>query len=423
MLCRVAARSASGRPGSRWPRVRSEGPPGAVIRCQMRAARAGLAESGSPGGTRGAVRFLAFATAVPCSSPPSLLARRSPAPSAGSSSPCCSPLVVARRRLRPRRSAATPSCATTRVLGHMRFLLEDDPPRAAAVLHRAQLRRPPLRPRHPHARSTSGPRASRTSRPSAPSATSTSRATSTCVHSTAPGRPADGPAAGADRRPGLHPALRHGAAQRLGDELRRAVGATRCARSTQGARPGGFAHDTGEGGLHRVPPRARRRPRLGDRQRLLRRAHQGRRLRRAASSATRRPHDARQAASRSSSARAPSPASAACCPAAKVTPGDRRGARRAAGREVRQPAGPHGVLARRASSCASSPSMRELAGGKPAGFKLCVGSRARVPRHLQGDGRGGHRRRTSSSSTAPRAAPARRRWSTRTTSARRSPRA
>ena len=40
---------------------------------------------------------------------------------------------------------------------------------------------------------------------------------------------------------------------------------------------------------------------------------------------------------------------------------------------------------------------------------------------LQGDGRGADHARTSSSSTAPRAAPARRRWSTRTTSARRSP--
>ena len=34
--------------------------------------------------------------------------------------------------------------------------------------------------------------------------------------------------------------------------------------------------------------------------------------------------------------------------------------------------------------------MRELAGGKPTGFKLCVGSRRRGPGHLQGDGRGGH---------------------------------
>ena len=35
------------------------------------------------------------------------------------------------------------------VLGHMRFLLEEHPARDPAVLHRAQLRRPALRPRHP----------------------------------------------------------------------------------------------------------------------------------------------------------------------------------------------------------------------------------------------------------------------------------
>ena len=38
------------------------------------------------------------------------------------------------------------------------------------------------------------------------------------------GRPASRAAAGPHRRPGLHPALRHGAAERLRDELRRAVG-------------------------------------------------------------------------------------------------------------------------------------------------------------------------------------------------------
>ena len=40
--------------------------------------------------------------------------------------------------------------------------------------------------------------------------------------------------------------------------------------------------------------------------------------------------------------------------------------------------------------------MRELAGGKPAGFKLCVGYRARLAGDLQGDGRRGRSRPTSS---------------------------
>ena len=97
-------------------------------------------------------------------------------------------------------------------------------------------------------------------------------------------------------------------------------------------------------------------------------------------------------------------------------------ARRAAGREVRQPRRAHGVLAPRASWCAFIARMRELAGGKPAGFKLCVGAaRECSPSARRCSTRA--RRPTSSSSTAPRAAPARRRWSTPTTSARRSPRA
>ena len=85
------------------------------------------------------------------------------------------------------------------------------------------------------------------------------------------------------------------------------------ARSTRARPAGGFAHDTGEGGLTHVPPASG-----GDLvweigSGLLRRAHQGRRLRPRASSRDKAAHDAGQDASRSSSARAPSPASAACC--------------------------------------------------------------------------------------------------------------
>ena len=54
---------------------------------------------------------------------------------------------------------------------------------------------------------------------------------------------------GRDRRPALHPALRDGAAERLGD-----VASARSPRAAitalnRGAAKGGFAHDTGEGGL------------------------------------------------------------------------------------------------------------------------------------------------------------------------------
>ncbi len=60
--------------------------------------------------------------------------------------------------------------------------------------------------------------------------------------------------------------------------------------------------------------------------------------------------------------------------------------------------------------------MRELSGGKPAGFKLCIGTRYEL---LASARRWSPRasRRTSSSSTGPRAAPARRPPSTRITSA------
>ena len=55
--------------------------------------------------------------------------------------------------------------------------------------------------------------------------------------------------------------------------------------------------------------------------------------------------------------------------------------------------------------------LRQLSDGKPVGFKLCIGHTVGVPVDLQGDA--GDRRsiRTSSSSTARKAAPAPRRWS------------
>ena len=181
-------------------------------------------------------------------------------------------------------------------------------------------------------------------------------------------------AARARRRPGLHAALRHGAAERLGDELRRALRRRADRAQPRRAQAGGFAHDTGEGGLTEYHLERRRRRSGSSAAATSARARKdgGFDAGEFRDKAAARP---RQAASRSSSARAPSRASAACCPGAKVTQGDRRGARRPAGPDVRQPAPPTRCSPRRASSSASSPSMRELAGGKPTGFKLCVGPR------------------------------------------------
>ena len=126
-------------------------------------------------------------------------------------------------------------------------------------------------------RSTSAPRASRTSRPTAPSATSGSPATSGCCsRSTRSIRPRRS-ATGHDRRTRLHPAVRDGAAQRLGDVVRRAL-----RRGAHGAQPrrgqGRVRPRHRRGRPDQVPPQRRRRG-LGDRHRVLRRADQGRRLR------------------------------------------------------------------------------------------------------------------------------------------------
>ena len=307
------------------------------------------------------------------------------------------------------------------VLGHLRFLLEDDPARDPAVLHRAQLRRPPVRPRHPlvdlRARQGHPRRAGR----SAPSATSTRSATSTCVHSTAPRRPADEPPrvriGGPDCTQPYDMALLNVSAMSFGALSANAIRALNAGARARRLRP---RHRRGR--PDQLPPRARRRPGLGDRQRLLRRPHQGRRLRPRHVRATRPPHD--QVKMR----------------LAQAEPGRQARHRRRAARPPRSPRrSPRRAACRRARSASVPPRtrssrtprelvqfiarMRELAGGKPAGFKLCVGSRADFLGDLQGDGRRGQSPPTSSSSTAPRAAPAPRRWSTRTTSARRSPRA
>ena len=110
----------------------------------------------------------------------------------------------------------------------------------------------------------------------------------------------------------------------------------------------------------RLPPRGRRRPDLGDRQRLLRRAHQGRRLRPGRCSRDKAAHPQVKCVSLKLSQGA-KPGIGGVLPGGEGDRGDRRGARRAAGREVRQPGRaqglPHAARARRASSpgCASWP--------------------------------------------------------------------
>ena len=113
--------------------------------------------------------------------------------------------------------------------------------------------------------------------------------------------------------------------------------------------------------------------------------------------ATRRP-TTRSRWSRSSSARAPSPASAACCPGAKVTKeiAEARGV--PAGREVRLPGVPPGLLDAARAGPVHRPDARALR--RQAGRLQALPRLARrLPGDLQGDGRRGrhprlhHRRR------------------------------
>ena len=62
------------------------------------------------------------------------------------------------------------------------------------------------------------------------------------------GRPANGAVPGPHRRPALHPPVRHGVTERFLDEFG-ALSANALRALNAGARQGGFAHDTGEGGL------------------------------------------------------------------------------------------------------------------------------------------------------------------------------
>ena len=237
------------------------------------------------------------------------------------------------------------------------------------------------------------------------------------LHIDRPARPARRAAARADRRPGLHAALRHGAAERVGDELRRAVGATRCAALNGGAALGGFAHDTGEGGLTKYHLESGGDLDLGDRQRLLRRAHRRTATSTRTSSPTR-PRTTQVKCVSLKLSQGAKPGIGGVLPGREGHAGDRRGARRPAGREVRQPAAPPGVLDAARARAVHRPDAR--AGRRQAGRVQALRRLARTS-SWRSARRWSRRasRRTSSSSTAPRAAPAPRRWSSRTTSARR----
>ena len=231
------------------------------------------------------------------------------------------------------------------------------PSRAAAVLHRAQLRRSPLRPGHPlvdlpRAKGENEEQPFGTER----DVNAVGLRVPRPLHRA--GRDAEGAAPGPDRRAGLHPALRHGAAQRLGDELRRAQRPTRSRRST--AAPPRAGSPTTRGRAGSAPTTAGRRPGLGARLAATSApATQGRRVRRARvrRQGGRRPgqdgqpqaQPGRQARHRRGAARG------------QGDPGDRRGPRRPAGREVHVAVVPPGVLhaaragAVRRPRCASWP--------------------------------------------------------------------
>ena len=296
------------------------------------------------------------------------------------------------------------------------FPAREDPPGDPAVLHRAQLRRPALRPRHPQHRLRAGQGDPRREGLRHRAQRQRGRLRVRVALLRAEG-PAEGAAARAGRWPGLHPALRHGAAERLGNELRCAVGQRD--PGAQRRRPvRRFRARHRRGRPDRVPPAQRRRPDLGDRQRLLRRAHQERRLR---------PGDVprqggpgpdqvrlaeaqpgREARYRRRAARG------------QGHQGDRRGTQRPPGREMRQPAGAQGVLHAARARALHRPHAR--AGRRQADRVQALRRLpARAAGHLQGDGRGAdharlHRRRRLRGRHRCRA-----RWSTRTTSGRRSP--
>ncbi len=131
------------------------------------------------------------------------------------------------------------------------------------------------------------------------------------VHSISPVKPPEDPPRVHIGGPDCKQPVRDVAAERLRDELRRALQAG-ADRPQPGREAGRLRPRHRRGRPHEVPPRGRRGRDLGARQRLLRRARQAGQLRRAGVQGQGRA-PATSSSSASSSARARSPASAASC--------------------------------------------------------------------------------------------------------------
>jgi glutamate synthase domain-containing protein 2 len=137
-----------------------------------------------------------------------------------------------------------------------------------------------------------------------------------------------------------------------------------------GAKRGGFAHDTGEGSISRYHRAARRRPDLGNRLGLLRLPQRRRQLQRA--TLRRQCRDPQVKMIELKLSQGAKPGHGGVLPGPKVTPEIAAGARRAGGRGLRLAGGAQRVLhADRDAAVHRAPA--RAVGGKPVGFKLCIG--------------------------------------------------
>ena len=281
-------------------------------------------------------------------------------------------LIVAVGRLRPRRSASTASCATTRCSGTCASASRRCGPSCSSTSSSATPtggRTTATRAR----RSTSARRASRTSRRSVPSATSPRPGYEWLLHSTAPRRAARATRrasaiGGPDCTQPYEMALLNVSAMSFG-----ALSGAALRRAQPGRARRRLRARHRRGRPDRAPPRGRRRPDLGARQRLLRRPHPRRRLRRAASSATR-PRTPTSSCVSLKLSQGAKPGIGGQLPGSKVTKEIAEARDVPQGEPCVSPAA-HTAFRTPRELVRFIAHMRELAGGKPAGFKLCVGHR------------------------------------------------